>query len=311
MVRVVVLRFLRFGLAGVVAWVAGFVVGCQSQYHLTVEDRVCRRGNKIRLIGKLEYRGVAVWHKGLDDRTLTFRVDGRTIGSDDTNSEGYAREKHRFKTVGQHRLTVTYEDKGRPVVETSAAVFVWDEDDVILIVDIDGTVAKTRMLDLVSPFGDHSPAMAGAAEVLGRLAQRFRIVYLTARPRELIAKTRRWLGRRGFPKGPVLTWDVDKDPWSRVDYKKEQIDELQDEFDHVTIGIGNTEKDHRAYRKRNLFSIILARGKRARVIERGVRLPDWFAIDKLFNQNPKLYDPKLSSKTKVKLPAEQSLTPQK
>ena len=55
------------------------LAGCGSPYLLTVEDRVCRIGEKTRLVGKLQYRGVGMFNKGVDDRDLTFYIDGRRL----------------------------------------------------------------------------------------------------------------------------------------------------------------------------------------------------------------------------------------
>jgi hypothetical protein len=254
-------------------------------------------------VGKLELRGVAVFNRGLEDRDLTFYLDGRRLDRDDSNDDGYARVKHRFGEPGAHRLVVAYEDETDRKCESWATVFVWQKTDRILVVDIDDTLARTRKRYLFSRSSpDLSEPMDDAAEVLNELSRAFRIVYLTARPREWVPKTREWLHRNAFPLGPVLTWDVDKDPWSQEDYKEDRIDDLQDDFDCVTIGIGDRESDHAAYRERKLFTILLVPGKPPRAVKRGVRLPDWPAVRDLFARNPHLYERDEVSKTPVILP---------
>jgi hypothetical protein len=289
--------------AGFLCLALAVSAGCRSPYLLTVEDCVGRVGEEVRLIGKLEYRGLAVFNKGLDDRNLSFFLDGRRVDTDDTNHEGYAKAEYEFHRPGAHRLVVAYDADGERKAETAATVFVWQRHDPILIVDVDGTLARTRkryLLSFSSP--DRSPAMEAAPDVLLALAERFQIVYLSARPREMIPKTHHWLQRNGFPIGPVWTWDVDRDPWSREDYKEDRIDDLQDDFDCVTIGIGDQESDHEAYRKRKLFTILLDSDEPPQHIRRGVMLPDWSAVRDLFARNPKLYDADLSYKCEVELP---------
>lgn len=279
------------------------VAGCRSPYLLTVEDCVGRVGDDVRLIGKLEYRGLAVFNKGLDDRDLSFHLDGRRVETDETNGEGYAKAEHEFDRPGVHRLVVAYDKNGDRKAETAATVFVWRERDPILVVDVDGTLARTQKRYLISTSSpDRSPALEAAPEVLVALSEHFQIVYLTARPREMISKTHQWLQRNGFPVGPVWTWDVDRDPWSRADYKEHRIDDLQDEFDCVTIGIGDQKSDHEAYQERKLFTILLDSDERPRHIRRGVMLPDWTAVRELFARNPQLYDADLSYKCEVELP---------
>jgi hypothetical protein len=286
-------------LAGVFAALAG---GCQS-YLLTVEDRVCRVGEKARMVGKIEYHGVFIFNKGLDDRKLFFYIDDKLVGTDESNGEGYAGVKYRCDSPGNHRLFVAYDNDATRRAEASAELFVWPDDDrPIIVVDIDDTLAKSSPLRLVFKSRDRSPPMEDAADVLGELSRHFHIVYLTARPRELFVKTRQWLNQHGFPAGPVLTWDEDKDPWSRTDYKKARIDQLQDEFKHVTIAVGNSSKDHEAYLKRKLFSIIIKPEKVPGPIQHGVRLSGWAEIRELFERNPQLYEKDFSYKTYVKLP---------
>ncbi len=276
--------------------------GCASSHLLTVEDMLCRPGQKARLVGKLELRGVAVFNKGLDDRKLQFYVKDQFVGADGTNDEGYASVRYRSPDVGIDPLKVSYRGRDGVRLDTTASVFTWRKEDSILIVDIDDTICRTYKWSLLSSGEDPSPPMAGAVEVLRELSKEFRIVYLTARPREIVPKTRRWLERNGFPTGPVLTWDVDKYPWSQGDYKKERIDQIQDDFDNVRIGIGNTDKDHQAYRKRKMFTILLDPGQRARYIKRGVKVPDWQAVKELFRRNPQLHDQIRSDKFDVTLP---------
>ena len=278
------------------------VQGCASPYLVTIEDVVCPVGDKAKLIGKLEYRGLGIWNKGLDDRDLEFHLDGQLVGDDQTNDEGYAKVKRRFDSPGVRRLEVRYADRRGNVHRATASVFVWGRDDPILVVDIDQTVCDTKKRYLLGDGVDRSKPLPGAVEVLNELAGHFHVVYLTARPREMAVKTRRWLNDRGFPSGPVLHWDIDEYEFSATEYKKDRLDDLKDDFDQVNIGIGNAEGDHTAYRKRKLLTILVNPDEPPALIDRGVRLPDWPSVRRLFAANPQLYEPDLSYKTRVVLP---------
>ncbi len=287
----------------VLAPILGLVGGCHPTYLLTVEDHVCHAGEEVNLVGKLEYRGFKILNKGAEDYDLWFYVDGRRLEAEDTNDEGYAKIEVDFDEPGMHQLVVALEEEGQRYVEATATVFVWRESDPILVVDIDHTVAQTQTRYLISFSGpDNSPVMPGAAEVLHTLSRSFRIVYLTGRPREMIPKTHDWLAHNGFPAGPLLTWDVDVDPWSRAEYKENRIDDLQDEFEHITIGIGDRETDHEAYRERELFSIMLMPHRPPRTLQSGVAVPDWAAIRELFARNPSLFNPNLPHDADMALP---------
>jgi len=275
---------------------------CQSPYSLTVEDHICRAGDDVMLIGKLEHRGVYIFNRGTDDKRLRFFLDGRPIGDDETNDEGYARLNCDFDAPGVHRLAVAYDRDGVRAAEAAATVFVLRKHAPILVVDVDYTVADTRVRDLLSLLGtEESEPMRDSPGVLGELARSFHVVYLTARPRELIPKTREWLQRHGFPPGPLLTWDVDRHSWSPADYKRERLDDLQDHFEAVNIGIGDRSHDREAYWKRKLFTVMLERDSPKRVND-VVYLPDWSAIRELFARNPQLFSPKLRRDEPVSLP---------
>ncbi len=275
---------------------------CHSPYLLTVEDHVCRAGDDVTLIGKLEYRGVYIFNRGKGDKPLRFFLDGRPIGDDETNDEGYAHVKRDFDAPGSHRLVVAYDRDGVRAAEAAATVFVWLKHEPILVVDVDHTVADTRVRDLLTRSGtETSQPMPDAPEVLHELARSFHVVYLTGRPRELTPKTREWLQRHGFPAGPLLTWDVDRHPWSQADYKRERLDDLQDDFEAVNIGIGDRSHDRKAYSKRRLFTIMLDRDSPKRVND-VVYLPDWSAVRELFARNPQLFSPKLRRDEPVSLP---------
>ncbi len=280
-------------------------LGCASPYLLTVEDVVCAAGENAHLVGKLEYRGLAVLNKGLEDRDLRFYVGDRHVGTDDTGDEGYATVKERFEAAGLYSLTVRFEDDRGSTQSAGASVFVWAQDRPVLVVDIDGTIAQTKKRYLLGDGIDRSQPLPEAAAVLTELADRFHVVYLTARPRELGPKTRDWLAVHGFPPGPLLTWDIDQYEFSATEYKKDRLDDLKDHFDYVTIGVGNADSDYEAYRRRKLFTILIDPEGAADLIPRGVRLPSWSAVRKLVAANPRLYDRDLSYKTVVVFPGGQ------
>ncbi|NLX04654.1 MAG: hypothetical protein GXY33_05885 [Phycisphaerae bacterium] len=284
----------RPGDRGNVLILIGFLIclvglgGCASNRLLTVDDRLCRPGDRVTLTGKLEWPAFLVWNKGLEDRDLDFFFDGTAIGRDDTDEEGYASVKHRVEESGVYPFRVVYTEDGRHFA-TCAEVYVWPKDAPIMIVDIDDTLARTQQLQLFGSHPDRSDPIPGAQPVVEELAKHFRIVYLTARPREIVVKTRAWLDRHGFPRGPVLTWDVDQHEWSLSGYKRREIDRLQEDFSNIRIGIGNSEEDHEAYRKRKLFTILIDKEMTPGLIWRGVVLPDWSAIQSFLNSNPQLY----------------------
>lgn len=287
--------------AALCAVIALSLSACSPPYMLTVEDVVAAAGGEVTLAGKLLDEGIALFTKGLDERELTFYLDDLFAGSDYTDNDGYAAITRHFEAVGEYDFTVSYSEAGREFAQSNATVYAWEKDDILLIVDIDGTLSDTQLVSLISSQTDASPAIPEAAEVLGELADNFRIVYLTARPRELMRKTRQWLADNGFPRGPLLMWDTDTDPWSQMEYKSLHIEKLQEDFSHVTIGIGDAQTDYQAYRTGQLFSIMINyvpdAGTSPEAIEGGVKVSDWSTIRTLFAENPQLFETNVSDKT--------------
>ncbi len=115
----------------------------------------------------------------------------------------------------------------------------------LLIVDIDGTIARCSQFTFLFKETRHVKVMKGALEALKALQEKYQIVYLTARDRILREKTARWLAMNGFPKAPLLVrrrryWEQ-----KAREHKIERLKELVD----VTIaaGIGDTKSDVEAY----------------------------------------------------------------
>lgn len=259
--------------------------------NLSVQDAVCPPGKRERLAARLERKGVAIFHKGVAGQRLGFSLSGSEIGTDKTNDEGHAAIRHQFSKAGIYRLAVRYPHRGATRIRNSAKVFVWPTDAPILVVDVDGTLADGSALQLAVGDKDRSAPLAEAHRVMGELGRRFRIVYLTARPRDYSTKTREWLARHGFPDGPVLGWHADKHEWDQAEYKDDRLENLREDFDHVMIGIGDRDSDYDAYRENKLLSITIKPGAEPHTVKRGIVLPDWHAIGELFRLNPALADP--------------------
>jgi hypothetical protein len=278
------------------------ISGCGGPYLLTAEDVVSPTDEESTLVGKLEKRGVFVLNEGIADQDVKFYVNDEFIGAARTDEEGYAQITRPGTPAGTATMRIEYADEGTVLAESTANIFTWQQNQPILITDIDDTICQTQEGLLIGiSYDDYSEPLPGAPEAMSELAKSFKIVYLTARPREVLPKTKRWLENNGFPDGPVFTWDIDNDPWSQLQYKELQLDQLTSKFNKITIGIGNTEKDITAYRDHGLFSIFIDPKSRSKQIDQGVKLPDWTKVLELFQKNPQLLNLQSSNET-VELP---------
>ena len=94
-------------------------------------------------------------------------------------------------------------------------VFLYSEEDKIVITDIDGTITESDLMGHVAQFLGITNHQEGVVELLDRVVKRgYRVVYLTARSMAQEEDTKRYLfeslqetgdrGRWSLPEGPVL-----------------------------------------------------------------------------------------------------------
>ena len=126
-----------------------------------------------------------------------------------------------------------------------------------ILVFIDGTICDTRPRHNLIGTPDFSRreeilkdiAVAGSVECVRDLAEKYRIVYLGARPSSALADTEEWLAAIGFPQGPVYLarWQQER---------LELVRKLGKKFDFVA-GIGDRWDDNELHLELGCMSIIL------------------------------------------------------
>lgn len=196
-------------------------------------------------------------------RSVEFRCDAlgvRTTAR--TDIDGVATASITPARAGTFRFTARLLDDDGPT--TSGRLFVYDPAKPILVTDIDGTISD--LPDWQVPFRGHkAPVFKGSPETLARLAQRYRIVYLTARDDRWDGKTREFLRRNGFPDGPVFYNDLgllthaereQLEPEHHGQFKLGVIRGLSSRGVDVRVGLGNAETDAWAYEQAGIRSYI-------------------------------------------------------
>jgi predicted secreted acid phosphatase len=150
-----------------------------------------------------------------------------------------------------------------------AALWIWlpacsaEEKPRACVIDLDGTVADetTRREAAAGEDGKLQGAeyndyflpervswdkpIHGSREVLERIREKgVQIVYVSSRPASLLAASREWLGKHGFPEAPV---HHKEEKYERsVKYKTRTIRGLQEKYD-VLFGVGDRDSDMEAY----------------------------------------------------------------
>ena len=176
------------------------ITGC-GQATLSVDDAVLLEGQQTRFIGYLEREPLLGIRDGIEGARIRFFIDGREVGCAGTDGDGGSSIACDVDADSPSRFEARAILAGQRL-RSEGIIFNWRGDRVIIVVDIDGTIARTEFDDLIfDEEDDESKPVRHAQETLRELSADFHIGYVTARPRFLLDKTRRWLARNAFPPG--------------------------------------------------------------------------------------------------------------
>ena len=144
-----------------------------------------------------------------------------------------------------------------------------------ILVFLDGTICDMRhriplrRLGAKKFFSDKKimkdTPTAGSVKMMKELAEKYRLIYIGARPGEYIAITRQWLNRAGFPDGDVY---LGKDQQERMQITQQ----LKGQFDFAA-GIGDRWDDNELHLELGCQSFILKEWE-----------PNWDAVRKYFRE---------------------------
>ncbi|MEM7168245.1 MAG: phosphatase domain-containing protein [Planctomycetota bacterium] len=169
-----------------------------------------------------------------------------------------------------------YTDRGGTA---PALLFVIPADREILICDIDGTITDGE----AALKGVNLDPQPGAATAMRKLAEKYAVIYLTARDDMLLNKSRDWLDQHSFPRAPVICrdWTLSSLPATGA-FKKRAIAQLKNKFSQIKWAIGNSGGDKEAYAEHKLPHIIID-GEDTEVVN-GVQrygVTDWRKVAKI------------------------------
>ena len=222
-------------------------------------DCLCIEGEKTVVRARLvrdEFR-----RRGVALCPVRFTEGDEIIGQAVTDERGYVSIVWSPPTLGDYLVKVSFSGKGAygPAKE-QLLCSVRPKDRPTLIVDIDNTLAVTRDWYFLDEF-DKAPPVPCALESLTNLADRYAIIYLTARMVRHRRKTLQWLAAKGFPRNPAIFLELDEYPrYSQEKFKKEAIARLRSTCKRIVAGVGDKESDGRAYLANHMRAIILDNG---------------------------------------------------
>lgn len=265
------------------------LAGC-GPVRLTVDDAVVSpRDEKLRCVAYLQREPIFGIRHFSPGSNIEFRTRGQMIGSAKTSSSGCAETSVPFTPGSATRLDAVANVLGT-TYRGSASIFEWDDARTIIVVDIDRTIARTDFDHLVLNDGpdERSTPLAGSRRALEFLARDCHFIYVTARPRFLLDKTRLWLEDEEFPSGPVIASPGLREAIQRTEYKIEVLTQLRQRCPTLLIGIGNSDSDEEAYEKSGLLTLLVNQKRTESDRPTTHRFRNWKALARFFEGNREL-----------------------
>lgn len=259
--------------------------GCGKE-RLVVENGVVQAGADAYLWVRAESLSLTGLHSAISGRCLEGFLEEGSTGHATTGPDGWARIPLGVLAPGGHSLRVEGRG-GRPEIEVS--VHAARRGRPVVVCDVDETLYRSGGFQIVAiPESRPERAIRGAVDVLGALSERFTIVYLTAREEAFRTITRKFLKAGGFPAGPLIMWDISRDPVSRLLLKSRRLEALKALWPWLTWGIGDRDTDRTAYRAVGMKVILLEPGLREewRKETEGVwKVREWSSVPGIMNRS--------------------------
>lgn len=283
------MRRIRLAVLGCISTLAlPWTLGC-GRTVLSVDDAVIMGGRQTPVTAYLQKPAGLGYRRGVEEIPVEILADGKSVGRTQTQDKGRAEAPCALPNNGCSEIEVRAR-VGSKTLRTEGQVFNWDADRTIIAVDIDETISTTNYADLLlTPNDDGSRPIRGSREALVALAKDYHIVYVTARPRFLLDRSRNWLNKYGFPAGPLITsqsWEEWRD---QTRFKRDALARLRRQWPNLLIGIGDKRVDVDAYSGNGMLTLIVNESDPGQYGGRAVTLRDWPSLARYFTEHRELF----------------------
>jgi hypothetical protein len=257
-----------------------------GRLELNTEDAVIAPGRPALFVTALERKYTLAMGDDVEDATIEFYFDGQLIGRGVTDRNGSAAITVNL-AIPAHRPS-TYlaraVRKGR-VVQAAGRVYYWNPRRTVLAVDVDETISHTHYSDLfIASIDRHSRPLDGASDALWKLSKHYEILYISARPRWLNEKTRKWLRANNFPPGAVANAIKFEAALHQRRYKQEMLVKWRERFPNILIGVGDKKADDKAYGANNMLTIIIDKPRFTRYGPHCLVFSNWARVTDFFEE---------------------------
>ena len=263
--------------------VAGVLLaGCATPY-FEVDEAIRFEDGSTRFVAFAQtQRG---WFLGgVSDVEVQFEADGKPVAQAVTDERGFT------KAIGVvDRATERFEATARFEGESfrrEGEIVEWRSDVVIVGCDIDSTISQTKLGALFfDELDESSTPIPGSPEALTEIDRDFQLLYVTARPRFTLDKTRHWLEEHGYPRQPVVTSLAPRDALGQTGYKTRTLDSLRKHYANLLIGIGNTDIDADSYAIHGMLVLLIQPDRQAGHTGGVFHFQSWEQIGAFFREN--------------------------
>lgn len=273
-------------MTGFLGWTVLLAVcGC-GRPTMIADDVVVMGGQPVPLTAYVGRKDLFDLHNDIRDVTVSFQVDGRRVGQAVVDQSGCAQVMLNASGDRPTSFQARADVRGQ-ALEASGRIFYWEPHRVIVAVDMDHCIARTNYLRLL--FGKHipvSPPFDGAREVIEGLSKDYQILYLTVRPRSMLDRTRDWLEHYGFPPGPVMVSDRFEAVLRQLEWKRETLRQLREQYPALLVSIGNRKLDIESALPNHILPLTIQSIENDTEDNQGtVFLQDWDSLGHFFRVN--------------------------
>ncbi len=197
----------------------------------------------------------------VEKATVEFSLGKESLGEVLTDKDGYARLKWAPPKAGDYEIKVKIkavpDDDYKEMLKVTPALLLVSarpKDTRFIVIDLDHTVVASSFFRVIT---SGAKPMSKADKVVGELAKKYSIIYLTHRPDLLGNKSKNWLTDNGFVRAPLLVSSFKQSIGDSKKFKSGRLAELRKDFPIICIGIGDKIGDVEAYVENDMTGYLI------------------------------------------------------
>ena len=262
--------------------------GGGPELRLRAIDAMGAAGEPIAFGARVTRRGAFGTERGVPGISVTFLLEGRSIGGAMTDADGNAHFALRTNGTGHYFIEARADASDGRELATPVHVTAIATTDTVLFVDVDRSIARPQ--SWIQPWlrrYTEYDAAPWAAEVLTSLSEDYYLIYVTDRSRRYAESTRNWLEANGFPPAPVYHKNWEFYGGSLSIYKRSIVDSILGIASAEHLAIGSSTQDARIYRGAGIATLILESHRDPGVLPHGaIAARSWAEIPRLTRRTP-------------------------